>query len=111
MVKVADFSSIHMDENLPWDLVEDLVVFMRNDPAFYRRHLYPAMVSVQETVKTGDKYPKKKMLPIVDAAIKKYVKKFNIKKRPEDLLNDNEKIEIINKILEAEVENFKKGEY
>jgi hypothetical protein len=111
MVKVTDFSNMDMNENLPWDLVEDLMVFMRNDPAFYRRHMYPMMLNVQEAVKNGGKFSKKEMIPIVDAAVKKYVKKFNIKKRPEDLLADNDKIEIINRILEAEVENFKKGEY
>jgi hypothetical protein len=111
MVKITDFSNQGFNENLPWDVVEDLVVFMRNDPAFYRRHMYPMMLNVQEAVKNGGKFSKKEMLPVVDEAVRKYVKKFNINKRPEDLLDNNDKIEIINKILEAEVENFKKGEY
>lgn len=111
MVKVAELTNVNMEENLPWDVVEDIAVFMRNDPAFYRRHLYPTMVDVQEAVKNGGKYNKKSMLPIVDRAIKSYIKKFDIKKRPEDLLTDSEKMQLINSILEQEVENFRKGSY
>ncbi len=100
-----------MDESLPWDVVEDLAVFMRNDPTFYRRHLYPTMIDVQEAVKNGGKYNKKSMLPIVDRAIESYIKKFEIKKRPEDLLTDSEKMSLVNSILKAEAENFRKGSY
>ncbi len=111
MVKVTDFSDLKVNDSLPLYVIEDMVVFMQNDPAFYRRHMYPTMLGVQEAVKNGGKYNKKSMLPVVDEAIKRYIKKFNIKKRPEDLLTDNEKLEIVSKVLKAEVENFRKGEY
>ena len=28
------------DKDLPFDVVEDTIVFMRNDPMFYRKHYF-----------------------------------------------------------------------
>lgn len=111
MVKMNDFSKINPNEPLPWNVAEDLMIFMRNDPAFYRRHLYPSMIDVQEAVRDGGKFNKRKLVPIVDRAIESYVKKFNIKKRTEDLITDSEKLQLIDELLKAEVENFRKGTY
>ena len=99
------------NNELDWDVVEDLVVFMKNDPYFYRNDVYPCMVNVQETVKHGGKFNKKSMLPIVEKAINEYIKKFDIKKLPEDLMNSSQKMECISKILNDEKENFRKGTY
>ena len=30
-------------EELPFDVVDDTLVFMRNDPVFYRKFYYPAV--------------------------------------------------------------------
>lgn len=117
MVKINEFfdqdqiKDLKIGSELPYNVVEDLAIFMKNDPIFYRKHLYPVLVDVQEAVKNGGKYNKRKMIPVVNSAIQEYVKKFGIQKRPEDLLQDGEKIECINKILKDELENFRKGEY
>lgn len=99
------------DEKLPFDVSEDLIVFMRNDPMFYRKHLYPKLVDVQEAVRNGGKYNKKDLLPVIERAIQEYIAKFNVKKLPEDLLNDSEKMDCINRLLIDEKDNFKKGIY
>jgi hypothetical protein len=106
-----DIKDLKVGEELPYNVVEDLCIYMQNDPSFYRSHLYPVLVDVQEAVKNGGKYNKRKMIPTVEYAISEYIKKFDIKKRPQDLLQDSEKIECVNKILKNEMENFRKGEY
>jgi hypothetical protein len=118
MVKIVEFTDLALNAHtnepngaLPWDVVEDLVVYMRNEPNFYRQKLYPTMLEVQKTVKKGGKFNKRKMIPLVDEAVLSYIKKYNIKKTPEELLSDSEKMDCISKILEDEVENFKKGSY
>ena len=117
MVKIKEFieqdqiRDLKIGEELPYNVVEDLCIYMQNDPTFYRQHLYPMLVDVQEAVKNGGKFNKRKMIPTVEYAIKEYVKKFEIKKRPQDLLQDGEKMECVNKILKNEMENFRKGEY
>lgn len=115
MVKINEFIEEPLvkkeDEKLPFDVSEDLIVFMRNDPMFYRKHLYPKLVDVQEAVKNGGKYNKKSLLPVIERAIQEYVSKFNIKKLPEELLNNSEKMDCINRLLTDEKDNFKKGIY
>lgn len=114
MVKVNEidqYAPKPEDSKLPFDVAEDLIVFMRNDPMFYRRHLYPSLVDVQETVKAGKKFNKRNLIPVIEKAIDSYVKKFNIKKLPEEILSDAEKMDCVSKILKDEAENFRKGEY
>lgn len=109
-MKIEDLN-LKIGDKLPYDVIEDLMVYMKNDPKFYRHHLYPKMIDVQETVKTGKRFNKKDLIPMLDSAIASYVSKFDIKKRPQDLLTDQEKLECISRLLKDEVDNFKKGMY
>lgn len=111
MVKIKDFADIDPTGPLPWNVAEDLIVYMKNESDFYRRHLYPMLINVQETVQNGGKFDKKKLLPAIDQAIKEYVKKFEINRRPEDVMTPAEKMECITKLLRDESENFRKGMY
>jgi hypothetical protein len=111
MVKITEVTDQKLGEEMPYDVGQDLIVYMRNDPMFYRQHLYPALIDVQETVKSGKKYNKRQMLPVIEKAIENYVGRFGIKKLPEELMNDQEKINCIGDLLKDEVENFKKGAY
>lgn len=118
MVKINEISDLELnqfstpeDGKLSWDVVEDLMVYMRNEPDFYRRKVYPSFINIQETVKNGGRFNKRKLIPLIDEAIESYLKKYEIKKRPEDLMNDAEKMECINKLLKDEAENFRKGFY
>lgn len=102
---------LKIGSELPYNVVEDLCIFMRQDPEFYRHNLYPAMLDVQQAVSNGGKYNKRNMLPVVEKAIVEYVKKFNIQKRPADLLQDSEKMECISKLLNDEKESLRRGDY
>ena len=117
MVKINEFHDLSHDMNfrtgdkLPFNVVDDLVIYMKNDPQFYRKELFPKMCDVQEVVKKGKKYNKKSLLPTVEYAIKEYINKFQIKKLPEELCTREEKMMVIDQILKAEIENFRNGEY
>lgn len=102
---------LKIGEQLPYDIVEDLKIYMTHDNDFYRKHLFPRMSEVQAAVNKGGKYNKKMLLPVVDEAIVQYLKKFNIKKRPEDFMDQGQKMECISSILKDEMENFRKGSY
>lgn len=102
---------LKIGDQLPFDVIEDLIIYMKNDPTFYREQLYPAMIDVQEAVRNGGKYNKKKLMPVIERAIESYLKKFEISKRPKDLMMPEEKIECINKLLKDEVDNFRNGVY
>lgn len=109
-MRVEDLD-LKIGDKLPFDVVEDIMVYMKNDPAFYRKYMYPAMLDVQEAIKNGGKYNKKDLLPVIERAIGAYLTKFEIKKRPGDLLQDDEKMDCINRLLNDEIDNFRKGFY
>ena len=88
---------------LPYDVLDDVVVFMQNDPDFYRTQTYPALVDVQKAINNVNKDKNKD---------KSYVKKFDVPKRPDRLLHtDAEKMECATRLLNAEKENFRNKEY
>lgn len=111
MVKLVEVTDQELGEQLPYDVAEDLVVYMRNEPMFYRKHLYPALVDVQEAVRTGGKYNKRQLLPVIEKAIQAYVNRYGIKRAPESLMNEQEKLECISKLLADEQKNFREGIY
>ena len=104
-------ADLKIGDQLPYDVVEDLKIYMTQDNDFYRKHLFPRMGEVQAAVQKGGKYNKKMLLPAVEAAIPMYLKKFDIKKRTEDFMTDEQKMECISSILKDEMDNFREGKY
>jgi hypothetical protein len=111
MVKLVEVTDQPLGKNLPYDVAEDLIIYMRNEPMFYRKHLYPALIDVQDAVKNGKQYNKKSLFPVIERAIKEYINRFNIKALPEDIMNDQEKMDCVSRLLASEQENFKKSSY
>jgi hypothetical protein len=72
-------------EQLPFDLKDDLIFFMRNDDEFYRRHYYPHVIKCIEHVKQGKNLNSKVFEPMVKHAYECYSQKFNIRELPESL--------------------------
>ena len=110
-MRIDEFSAA--DENqLPFSVIDDLTVFMRNDPMFYRKQLFPAIIKMKNSYDNN-----KKMDPagifgsVVDRAIPHYCKKFQIPKRPDELLDDKDRDELIQKLYSEELTNIKKGVY
>ena len=95
-----------------FDLADDTLVFMRNDPMFYRKHYLPAMIEFAKCVNAGNKEKaRNSVLPVVERGITDYCKKFNIAKTPSDVFKDNDKEAIIQLLVSEEMPNVKKGEY
>jgi len=115
MVKLVEFitdANVDLEsEELPYDISQDLIVYMRNEPMFYRKHLYPALIDVQAAVQKGGKYNKKQMLPVIEKGLQAYVNRYGIKKPAEELMNDQEKLECISNLLADEQDNFRQGAY
>lgn len=109
MVKIVEFASQPKD-TLPYDVVDDVQQYMKNDPMFYRKIYYPAMVRMQDAMK-NNKEPKDLIAPMVGLATKGYVEAYKINKNPEDLLTTEDYDDIINRIYEDEIEALRKGEY
>ena len=99
-------------EQRPFDVVDDLSIFMRNDPKFYRKHFFPLMAKVSDMHERGESIdPVIVMRPVVDKAVDSYCRRYKIKKRPEDLFFDEDRKEVCNKIYKEELPQIKEGGY
>jgi hypothetical protein len=111
-MKITEFSKLDNDTGLNYNPSDDLTVFMRNDPLFYRKHYFPAMAKMSDLQDRGSSVdPIALMSPVVDQGVSTYCKKFNIKQRPDEIFPKSERSEIINKIYSEELPQIKKGNY
>lgn len=100
------------EEELPFDIADDLVVFMRNDPMFYRKSYFPAVVKMQQAHDRQKRLdPEKLWGPLVDDAVKQYVNKFDIGRAADDVLTKETRQEAIHKLHHEELEHIRNGAY
>jgi len=108
MVRFVEFKE--QDQALPFDVVDDLQQFMKNDPKFYRSVYYPTMVKMQDAFESN-KEAKDLVAPMVIMATREYIEKYQINKKAEELLTSEEYDDIVNRIYEDEIENLRQGDY
>lgn len=110
-MKITDFTE-SIDKELPFDVVEDVVVFMRNDPQFYRKSFFPAFSKVADLHRAGKPIDQNKCLgDMVERALEGYCKKFNIARMVDEVFTNDDREQIINKVFSEEMEQIKKGDY
>ena len=106
------FELDNKQEEVPFDVVEDLAIFMRNDPMFYRKTFFPAMAAASDKMERGESIdPAIFIKPMVDKGVKSYCSKFIKDRRPEDIFTDEDRKTCCNKIQAEEMPNIKKGMY
>jgi hypothetical protein len=111
-MKINEFSKIEKDDRLSFNPEDDLTVFMRNDPMFYRKHYFPAMAKIADMQERGESIdPVVLMGPVIKQGIDTYCKKFNIKQRPDEIFPPSGRSDIIKKIYSEELPQIKKGDY
>ena len=115
-MKINEFSDKHDHDyqkpDLGFNVVEDLHIHMKNDPMFYRKQYYPAIANMQDQLKSGNPVnPKEAMLPMVKQGINHYCAKYNIPRKSEDLLQDEEINALVEKIYGDEMELIRQGDY
>ena len=112
MVKINEFFNGNVEDSLPFDVVDDVAIYMRNDPMFYRKEFYPTIIRIKGlNDKNKQVNPQKELFPVVDRAVESYCKRFKIPKRPEELLSNEEKKALVDKIYSEEMTNIRKGAY
>tara|TARA_B110000503_G_scaffold73229_1_gene113172 strand:- start:189 stop:533 length:345 start_codon:yes stop_codon:yes gene_type:complete len=101
-----------MDDKLPFDVVDDLAIFMRNDPMFYRKTFFPAMADASDKIERGQSVdPAIFIKPVVDKAVKSYCSTFIRNRRSDDVFTEKDKKACVDKISAEEMPNIKKGMY
>lgn len=104
MVKINEFHDMDIpQEILPkpdYDVPSDLLIFMRNDPMFYRKNFFPAIDKYKENTK--DTTPLENM---VKRGLGEYCNKFKIENPKEDLMGEGDIIDLVRKIIADEMED------
>lgn len=110
-MKLVEFAQ-PIEKDLPFDVVDDALIFMRNDPMFYRKQYYPAVSRIADLTRAGKKVDTNKCLgPMIEAGCKAYVEKYNIGKSAEELFGLDDRQALMNMIYSEELKQIEKGEY
>jgi hypothetical protein len=99
------------NDNLPYDVVDDVSVYMRNDPMFYRKKLFPAIMRMKDMHSKGKTVDATEALgAICDEAMGRYCDKFSLG-RTENIFKDEDRGLLINKVFGEEMKMIKDGQY
>lgn len=97
---------------MPYDVVEDAIVWMRNDPEFYRKEYFPAVASMADKHRAGKKIDGKSCLgELAEKGITGYCQKYNLAKSPDDVFTQQHRDAIIDQLFMDEIEAINKGDY
>ena len=96
---------------LEYDLMDDLMFFMNNDPDFYRKRYYPTMLKFDKYCKEGRKVSPKAFEGLCKEAYESYRNKFQQVEGLEPQLDEEICEKICNHIHEQETKNCKEGMY
>jgi hypothetical protein len=111
-MRIDEFTSKKFEKELPFSVTDDLMVFMRNDPHFYRKSYYPCMVKMQdESIKGNDCNFVANTRPMIKSAIKDYCTKFNVAANPQSVFTKEDEDAIIEKLYDEEMPKLESGEY
>ena len=93
-----------------FDVKEDLIFYMNNQPEFYRKHYYPAMCQFREYYEKDIKISPRAFGKLVERAYKMYISEFPLQGLNETLDKDIFE-EVCSEIHKIELENVKAGHY
>ena len=87
-----------------YDVPSDLLIFMRNDPMFYRKNFFPAIDKYKENTK--DTSPIENMIKV---GLGQYCNKFKIENPQEEMMGDGDIQELVRTIIADEMEELEEG--
>jgi len=100
-----------MDDRLPFDVVDDVCIYMRNDPMFYRKSLFPAIMKMKDSYDRGETPNESSCLESsCTEGMKSYCKKFKLGS-PENVFKPEDKQLIMHKLYGEEMKQIKDGAY
>jgi hypothetical protein len=110
MVKIVEFTQ-KFDDRLPFDVIDDVAIFMRNDPIFYRKQLFPAIMRMKDMYDAGKKPDAEKCLgEACNRAMESYCSKFKLGSK-ENVFKDEDRGLLLNKLYGEEMTQIRNGAY
>jgi len=100
------------NEQLPFDIVEDLHIFMKNDLMFYRRVYYPTLSRVATAIKQKKRVSFSSLVePMINKALEVYCKKYDIPQSVQKRFTQSQREDLVSRIQQEETPNVQDGEY
>tara|TARA_B100001287_G_scaffold33104_2_gene23603 strand:- start:3942 stop:4436 length:495 start_codon:yes stop_codon:yes gene_type:complete len=108
MVKINEFNDMDIPKEIvpkpDYDVPSDLLIFMRNDPMFYRKNFFPAVEKYRENKKDTSMLEK-----MCETGLIEYCKKFNIENTKDELLGDGDMKALVAEIIADEMADLNEG--
>ena len=106
-MRIGEFTD---KEELPFDVVEDTLVFMRNDPVFYRKYYYPSVCELADCQRAGkDADPKKYLTAMIEMGCDNYVKKYNVGRNSEEVFTAEDRSNLLQELTTKKQKIFEKA--
>ena len=97
---IREIFSRQQPDETPYDVAGDVHFHMLNDEGFYRKHYMPCMDKIKSDY--NEKVIQGHVMPMIDKCLNHYCNKYNINKLPKDLMNDQEKADLMRKVIDNE---------
>lgn len=108
----ADRISFKESQQMNYDVVEDTIIFMKNDPMFYRKEFFPAINKIAEIVRAGKTINKNQHLtPMIEKGCDAYTSRYHQGKTSEEIFTPQDRSDLMQSIYSTAIEEIDKGEY
>jgi len=98
------------NDELTFDLAEDLIYFMHNNDDFYRKNLFPVIRICKKNFDQGNNFSHRVFKPVVEKAYDMYQKEFPLRELKDTLEQDMVE-QVCKKMYETEMLNMREGNY
>jgi len=98
------------NDELTFDLAEDLIYFMHNNDDFYRKNLFPVIRICKKNFDQGNNFSHRVFKPVVEKAYNMYQKEFPLRELKDTLEQDMVE-QVCKKMYETEMLNMREGNY
>ena len=110
--EVIDIAQDPRDSDLGFDLVDDTSVWMRNDPQFYRKEMFPVMTNIADMHRSGKEIDRHKCLgDLVEKGINRYCLEYDLGASPDDVFTQEDRNTLVDKIFGECMDDVKNGDY
>ncbi len=107
VVRLVEFEK----KELPFDVIEDVAIYMRNDPIIYRKSLFPAIMRMKDIHNSGKSPVAERCLgEVVDSAMNSYCEKYKLGSL-ENVFKKGDREAIIQKLFSEELTQIRRGAY
>ena len=109
-MKIFELYDANNAKSEDFDLKDDLIFYMNNQPDFYRKHYFPTMLKFKKCYDKGQNVSPRAFKGLVEKAYNMYTAEFPVQGLAEKIDKDIFE-KVCSEIHSTELENIKDGQY